>query len=1311
MIKLIKEKFFQEDSKMKTSKRVLSVLLVVLMLLTSAPLGGVTDWFSNRASAATNANAKAVVDNICGTVGYRPGVDNYNDCYAYVSAFCKKMYGSAPGGVSGYTLTRPGSFYLVGQAAGTGVTAASLSSVLSQAMPGDVVQMYWDYGTGHGQHTAIVYSADSSAFTILQDGASFSAIKKSTYNYSSNYTRWRGSGYGISLYRHSNYNNLFGGSSSNESLKTPTISFNKSSYNVGEQVTFSWTASPSSVLSHYWVIVDLPGGSSWISTRIDKSVTSYSFTPDREGSYYVYVAATPYGSQSGEGSLEDRKNISVTSSFFSFDVNTYVDDVAYNSGHTNVTFDVYINGACVANDVIDYYQSFAKGTTYLVNDIKTSGGYVLTGNTSFSGVINSNTSITPRVKSHTHFYTSKITKAATCTTQGEKTFTCSCGNTYTETLAKKAHSFTSKKVTSTYLKSNATCTNPAVYFYKCANCPEKGTETFTNGSILEHNFVIKDTSPAYLKSEATDSVPAIYFYKCETCSNHGTEVYTHTESVDSTGKKITELKKGDVIEFGYYPQSKVTDSALISILNSQPGTWKSYDYDTGKESDFMQYKDVVYNGENYRAVLFSSYRPIYRLSGHTAKMSYQDNNGYYPNTVYWFSYDPLTWVVITPSNGKVICSSVIDSQAFYPDYSKRRIVEKNLDVYPNNWEYSTIRTWLNKTFYNTAFTLEQQAMINKAKLNNAPFDENEWGAKFNGDPTIDKIFLLNETTVNYGIVPCSEYAKSQGLYCYQTLWGTSLSPWMLRTPSVSDSGDRVRAVVHNDDYGSVVGTKDCVETSNGVRPVFYISTKSTIKSSHAFTRKVNADDYLKSAATCTSPAVYYYCCATCAKKGTATFTYGSALGHTGGTANCVDQAICTRCNTAYGSVDTNNHKSVVKDSAVAPTCITPGKTCGSHCSVCNKVIIDQNVIPANGHTESGWLINTDGTKHIECTVCHAVLRTETTEECDHSEKRSEYIVTPTCTQPGKLVYICDLCDEQLGEEDVEPLGHSYDIETVTKATLSKNGAVVQTCFDCDAKKTVRTIYYPKTFAVAAQVYTGKALKPSVIVKDSAGKTISSANYIVTYANNVAIGTATAKVTFRGNYSGTKTLIFAIVPAQVSKPKATQTTSTVTLSWSKVAGSNMRYYVFSYNPGTKKYTCLSYTTGTSYTVKKLSSGTTYYFAVQAYNTTAKKWGKVSSVLTTATKPGTPTLKAVAGTRKATLSWTKQNGATGYLLYMATSKNGKYTKIATLKGNTKVSYTKMGLTKGRYYYFKVIAYKTVGSTNIYGAYSSVKYVKVK
>ena len=63
-------------------------------------------------------------------------------------------------------------------------------------------------------------------------------------------------------------------------------------------------------------------------------------------------------------------------------------------------------------------------------------------------------------------------------------------------------------------------------------------------------------------------------------------------------------------------------------------------------------------------------------------------------------------------------------------------------------------------------------------------------------------------------------------------------------------------------------------------------------------------------------------------------------------------------------------------------------------------------------------------------------------------------------------------------------------------------------------------------------------------------------------------------------------------------------------------------------------------------------------------------------------------------------------------MATSKNGTYKKIATIKGGTKVSYTKTGLTKGKTYYFKVKAYVAPDSkTTVYGDYSSVKYAKIK
>ncbi len=90
---------------------------------------------------------------------------------------------------------------------------------------------------------------------------------------------------------------------------------------------------------------------------------------------------------------------------------------------------------------------------------------------------------------------------------------------------------------------------------------------------------------------------------------------------------------------------------------------------------------------------------------------------------------------------------------------------------------------------------------------------------------------------------------------------------------------------------------------------------------------------------------------------------------------------------------------------------------------------------------------------------------------------------------------------------------------------------------------------------------------------------------------------------------------------------------------------------------------------------------------------------------------PTLKVTAGSKKASLSWNKQTGATGYVVYMSTSKTGKYKKIATVKGNSKVSYTKTGLTKGKTMYFKVAAYKTVDSKTITGSFSAVKSAKIK
>ncbi|MCM1393188.1 MAG: fibronectin type III domain-containing protein, partial [Ruminococcus sp.] len=186
--------------------------------------------------------------------------------------------------------------------------------------------------------------------------------------------------------------------------------------------------------------------------------------------------------------------------------------------------------------------------------------------------------------------------------------------------------------------------------------------------------------------------------------------------------------------------------------------------------------------------------------------------------------------------------------------------------------------------------------------------------------------------------------------------------------------------------------------------------------------------------------------------------------------------------------------------------------------------------------------------------------------------------------------------------------------------------------------------------------------------------------------------------------------FNIIPANVKNLKATQTTTSVKLTWSKASGAT-GYRVFKYDG--KKWVKIADTKNTNYTISKLKAGTSYKYAVKAYTTVSKTtyWSSAYTQLSTATKPATPTLKATAGTKQATLSWNKISGATGYEIYMSTKKDSVYKKVTTIKKNGTVKYTKKSLKKGTTYYFKVRAYKTVDGKTIYGAYSGVKSVKAK
>lgn len=149
--------------------------------------------------------------------------------------------------------------------------------------------------------------------------------------------------------------------------------------------------------------------------------------------------------------------------------------------------------------------------------------------------------------------------------------------------------------------------------------------------------------------------------------------------------------------------------------------------------------------------------------------------------------------------------------------------------------------------------------------------------------------------------------------------------------------------------------------------------------------------------------------------------------------------------------------------------------------------------------------------------------------------------------------------------------------------------------------------------VGNKAYTGKALKPSVTVKDGSTKLVKGTDYTVSYKNNTKIGTATITIKGKGDYTGTKKITFNIVPKK-TKLSIKQSGSSATLSWKKSKGADgYEIYRATLN---NSYELL--TTVKAGTLKKkvtLSSDNVCKFKIRPYTTVngKKVYGSYSNIV--------------------------------------------------------------------------------------------------
>ena len=659
-----------------------------------------------------------------------------------------------------------------------------------------------------------------------------------------------------------------------------------------------------------------------------------------------------------------------------------------------------------------------------------------------------------------------IDENATEATEGSRHRECIiCGHINRETIPAlgHTHSFDREVTEDKYLKSEATCTMPAVY-YKSCNCGEKGTETFEYGTVNPDNHTggteIRNASEANHVLQTKGYTGDTYCRGCNTKLSSGTEILPGDHIPESVWK---------MNENNHWKECSVFGCGII--IENTSGA-HAYDGDGDADCNICGYTRTIIPIHKHSLEKVSAVAATCTSTGNTEHYKCEDCGKLFSDPAGTKEITAESVIVgMLPHSPKELpaieatCENTGLSAGSKCENCNTIIIEQTVtaakghDFVSGIWRYDTAQHWkkcsrcdVTDTKENHIYDNEQDNSCNVCGYNRdiAPAHTHNWAdawshnTAYHWHECLSSDCDVTENSLKDGYAAHIEAAAvrenetaatctTDGSYD-EVVYCTDCHAEISRTKNITKALDH--------EWGNWVVTKPATSSEDGeeqrkcMRDPSHVETKiiPALTHTHQYS-EVAKDEYIKTEATCTEPAVYYKSCE-CGETSTDTFTSGNALGHdfivlqhdenqhwkkcsrcdvtdikSDHDYDSEQDNICNVCGYNRGIAPGHTH-TLIKVDGTPATCTEEGVKDYWKCSECGKLFeneqgtaeITDTGIPAKGHSYSSvWSSDTACHWH-QCIACIAE-----TDKAAHIWGTGVITTPPTITEEGIKTYTCEVC--------------------------------------------------------------------------------------------------------------------------------------------------------------------------------------------------------------------------------------------------------------------------------------------------------------